>query len=120
MSAGGQGGPMAALFAATHPEHTLALVPYGIYVNGVWAPDYPGPGPTGGRAASVRTRRAEGSCSALLGSQENDGDLPRRLGLVLAVARVPPYEFGPQTITFVPLGDLPRIDRLVRPICTVA
>ncbi|MDR7521193.1 MAG: adenylate/guanylate cyclase domain-containing protein [Armatimonadota bacterium] len=32
---------MCALFAATHPERTLALVMYGSYARRAWAPDYP-------------------------------------------------------------------------------
>jgi class 3 adenylate cyclase/pimeloyl-ACP methyl ester carboxylesterase len=34
-----EGGPMAALFAATYPERTLALVMYGTYPSGVRLPD---------------------------------------------------------------------------------
>jgi pimeloyl-ACP methyl ester carboxylesterase len=36
-----EGGPTAALFAATHPERTTALIRYGTYAKGSWAPDYP-------------------------------------------------------------------------------
>lgn len=36
-----EGGPMCALFAATYPERTTALVLYGSYAKRVWAPDYP-------------------------------------------------------------------------------
>jgi class 3 adenylate cyclase len=36
-----EGGPMAALFAATYPERTEALVLYGSYARRIWAPDYP-------------------------------------------------------------------------------
>ena len=36
-----EGGPMSALFAATFPERTSALVMYGGYAKRVWAPDYP-------------------------------------------------------------------------------
>jgi class 3 adenylate cyclase len=36
-----EGGPMAALFAATYPERTEALVLYGSYARRLWAPDYP-------------------------------------------------------------------------------
>jgi class 3 adenylate cyclase len=34
-------GPLAILFAATHPERTAALIVYGSYARGSWAPDYP-------------------------------------------------------------------------------
>src|SRR2546428_3853935 len=36
-----EGGPMCALFAATYPERTSALVMYGSYAKRVWDPDYP-------------------------------------------------------------------------------
>ena len=36
-----EGGPMCALFAATYPERTTALVIDGGYARSVWAPDYP-------------------------------------------------------------------------------
>jgi class 3 adenylate cyclase len=35
-----EGGPMAALFAATHPDRTDALVLYATFVRATWAPDY--------------------------------------------------------------------------------
>ncbi len=36
-----EGGNMCILFAATHPERTIALVTYGIYAKRVWSPRYP-------------------------------------------------------------------------------
>jgi len=36
-----EGGPMCALFAATYPERTSALVMYGTYAKRIWDPDYP-------------------------------------------------------------------------------
>lgn len=36
-----EGGPMSALFAATYPERTEALILYGTYARTTWAPDYP-------------------------------------------------------------------------------
>jgi class 3 adenylate cyclase len=36
-----EGGNMSALFAATYPERTAALVLYGCFAKGLWAPDYP-------------------------------------------------------------------------------
>ncbi|MGQ0570986.1 MAG: adenylate/guanylate cyclase domain-containing protein [Armatimonadota bacterium] len=36
-----EGGPMSALFAATYPERTVALIMYGSYAKRIWAPDYP-------------------------------------------------------------------------------
>lgn len=36
-----EGGPMSALFAATYPDRTSALVMYGSYAKRVWSEDYP-------------------------------------------------------------------------------
>jgi pimeloyl-ACP methyl ester carboxylesterase len=36
-----EGGPMCALFAATHPDRTTALIMVGSYARRIWAPDYP-------------------------------------------------------------------------------
>jgi class 3 adenylate cyclase len=36
-----EGGPMCALFAATYPERTSALILYGTYAKRIWAPEYP-------------------------------------------------------------------------------
>jgi len=36
-----EGGVMCALFAATYPQRTRALVLYGTYARRLWAPDYP-------------------------------------------------------------------------------
>jgi pimeloyl-ACP methyl ester carboxylesterase/class 3 adenylate cyclase len=36
-----EGGPMAALFAATYPERVSSLAFYGSYARLIWAPDYP-------------------------------------------------------------------------------
>ena len=36
-----EGGPMCALFAATYPARTLALMMIGSYARRLWAPDYP-------------------------------------------------------------------------------
>lgn len=36
-----EGGPMSALFAATYPERTSALIMYGSYAKRIWSDDYP-------------------------------------------------------------------------------
>ncbi|HWO90078.1 MAG TPA: adenylate/guanylate cyclase domain-containing protein [Gemmatimonadales bacterium] len=36
-----EGGNLSALFAATHPERTTALVMFGTFAKRIWAPDYP-------------------------------------------------------------------------------
>jgi class 3 adenylate cyclase len=44
---GSEGGPMCMLFAATYPQKTSALVLYGTFAKGTYAPDYPwGPKPS--------------------------------------------------------------------------
>lgn len=41
-----EGGPMCTLFAATHPQRTIALIMLGSYARRLWAEDYPwGPTP---------------------------------------------------------------------------
>jgi pimeloyl-ACP methyl ester carboxylesterase len=47
-----EGGPMSALFAATYPERTVALVMYGTYARRIRDTDYPW-APTGEEAAAV-------------------------------------------------------------------
>src|SRR5215813_8161187 len=36
-----EGGNMSALFAATYPERTRALVTFGVFAKRIWSPDYP-------------------------------------------------------------------------------
>ena len=36
-----EGGNLAVLFAASHPERTIALVTAGIFAKRIWSPDYP-------------------------------------------------------------------------------
>jgi pimeloyl-ACP methyl ester carboxylesterase len=36
-----EGGPMCALFSATYPQRTSALIMYGSYAKRVWDPEYP-------------------------------------------------------------------------------
>lgn len=36
-----EGGNMSMLFAATHPERTIALVTYSCFAKRIWSPDYP-------------------------------------------------------------------------------
>jgi pimeloyl-ACP methyl ester carboxylesterase len=36
-----EGGPMATLFAAAHPDRVEALILYGAYAKRLWSPDYP-------------------------------------------------------------------------------
>ena len=48
-----EGGPMAVLLAATHPERVEALVLYGSYAKRLWSPDYP-VGPDSGTLMTLR------------------------------------------------------------------
>ena len=50
-----EGGPMAAMFAATHPDRTLGLVLYGAHATSRWSPDYP----WGSTEAEIRNWFAE-------------------------------------------------------------
>jgi class 3 adenylate cyclase/pimeloyl-ACP methyl ester carboxylesterase len=36
-----EGGSMSLLFAATHPEQTIALITAGVFAKRIWSPDYP-------------------------------------------------------------------------------
>ena len=61
-----EGGPMSALFAATYPERTEALILYGTYARTAWAPDYPwGRRLDTADARDVETRRTWGSPAAV-------------------------------------------------------
>jgi class 3 adenylate cyclase len=48
-----EGGPMAALFAATYPERTEALILYATFARATWAPDYDWAWPGEQRAAHM-------------------------------------------------------------------
>ena len=53
-----EGGPMCALFAATYPVRTTALITPGSYARRTWAPDYPW-GPTPGGTGAVDGERCQ-------------------------------------------------------------
>jgi class 3 adenylate cyclase len=56
-----EGGPMCALFAATYPARTAALITIGSYARRTWAPDYPwGPTPEQHRQFMERCQREWG------------------------------------------------------------
>lgn len=54
-----EGGPMAALFAATHPERTAALILIGTFARATWAPDYPFAWRREERAAAIERMLAQ-------------------------------------------------------------
>src|ERR1700761_62135 len=71
-----EGGAMAALFAATHPERTSALVLFEALPRTTWAPDYPW---------AMRAEERE----AYLAGDVNWGDGSRMLGLAPQAASDP-------------------------------
>ena len=56
-----EGGPMSVVFAATHPQRTLALILYGAFARVAWAPDHPW------------GRTADQAATALKSTEENWG-----------------------------------------------
>jgi pimeloyl-ACP methyl ester carboxylesterase len=61
-----EGGPMCALFAATYPARTTALITAGSYARRLWLPDYPwGPTPDQHRAFMDRCQREWGGAVGL-------------------------------------------------------
>jgi pimeloyl-ACP methyl ester carboxylesterase len=54
-----EGGNLAVLFAATHPERTIALVTAGIFAKRIWSPDYPWAPKRGERERYLETVEAE-------------------------------------------------------------
>ncbi len=54
-----EGGPMCALFAATHPDRTSALIMIGAYAARVQSPDYPWAPTTEDRLRFIETTRRE-------------------------------------------------------------
>lgn len=55
-----EGGPLATLFAASHPERAAALVLYGTYATATRAPDYPWGSPREELLEHIRTRERDG------------------------------------------------------------
>jgi class 3 adenylate cyclase len=61
-----EGGPMCALFAATYPARTSALITVGSYARRTWAPDYPfGPTPERRRQFIERCQQEWGGAVGL-------------------------------------------------------
>ncbi len=73
----GDGGSLAALFAAMHPDRVLALVLYNSYARGRWAPDYPLGWPTEAKD-EWRTEIAEHWGSEEMARRWMEGDTPSR------------------------------------------
>lgn len=73
-----EGGPMCALFAATYPERTTALITIGAFPRRIWRPDYPwGPTPEDYRRFIETTVRDWGGPVGLEARAPSVADDPR-------------------------------------------
>jgi class 3 adenylate cyclase len=76
-----EGGNMSVLFAAAHPERTVALVTFGIFAKRIWSPDYPwAPTPEARQQTIEQLERDWGADMDLAGlAPSADGAFKRRL-----------------------------------------
>ena len=78
-----EGGNMCMLFAATHPERTIALVTYSCFAKRIWSPDYPwAPTPEAREKEYEQVEREWGNEMDLahyIPSKMHDRDFARRL-----------------------------------------
>jgi class 3 adenylate cyclase len=76
-----EGGNMSVLFAAAHPERTMALVTFGIFAKRIWSPDYPwAPTPENRQQTIEQLERDWGADMDLSGlAPSADGAFKRRL-----------------------------------------
>ncbi len=78
-----EGGNMCMLFAATHPERTIALVTYSCFAKRIWSPDYPwAPTPEARALEYEQVEREWGNEMDLahyIPSKINDREFARRL-----------------------------------------
>jgi class 3 adenylate cyclase len=76
-----EGGNMSVLFAAAHPERTVALVTFGIFAKRIWSRDYPwAPTPENRQQAIEQLERDWGADMDLSGlAPSADGAFKRRL-----------------------------------------
>jgi class 3 adenylate cyclase len=88
-----EGGNLSALFAATYPERTRALVMFGVFAKRVWSPDYPwAPTPEARAKEYELVEREWGNEVGLeqyIPAQFNDTDLVRRLATYFRRAASP-------------------------------
>lgn len=79
---GSEGGPMALLFAATHPERVRSLVLYGTSPRPMWAPDWPW-GWTdevlAGRLAELEARWGEDALMDWFAPSQSDNETAKRV-----------------------------------------
>jgi pimeloyl-ACP methyl ester carboxylesterase len=80
-----EGGNMSVLFAAAHPERTVALVTFGIFAKRIWSPDYPwAPTPEARRETIEQLERDWGADMDLAElAPSADGAFKRRLATYL-------------------------------------
>jgi class 3 adenylate cyclase len=80
-----EGGNMSVLFAAAHPERTVALVTFGIFAKRIWSPDYPwAPTPEAREQAIEQLERDWGAHMDLAElAPSADGAFKRRLATYL-------------------------------------
>ncbi len=88
-----EGGNLSALFAAAHPERTVALVTFGIFAKRVWSPDYPWAPTREARAEEVermeRDWGGEMDLAILAPSAADDAPFMRRLATYLRQSASP-------------------------------
>ena len=88
-----EGGPMAALFAATHPDRTQALVLYATFARATWAPDYDWAWPAEERSqnsAQLAEHWGEGLvASGVAPSRQDDRDFMEWAGRLERLAASP-------------------------------
>jgi class 3 adenylate cyclase len=80
-----EGGNMSVLFAAAHPQRTVALVTFGIFAKRIWSPDYPwAPTPEARRQTILQLEREWGAGMDLGElAPSADGAFKRRLATYL-------------------------------------
>jgi pimeloyl-ACP methyl ester carboxylesterase len=79
-----EGGPMCVVFAATYPQRTTALILYGSFARGAWAPDYPWRMTDEQFAAGLKAREGNwgqgGSVDIFMPSLAGDEELRKFVG----------------------------------------
>jgi len=86
-----EGGNMCMLFAATHPERTIALVTYSCFAKRIWSPDYPWAPTPEDRAKEYEQVSANGATR-----WTSRTTFPARFTTVTSLAASPPTFATPQ------------------------
>jgi pimeloyl-ACP methyl ester carboxylesterase len=83
VNAASESGVLGCLFAATHPDRTVALIVIGCYPRAAWAPDYPWGEPREEHEASVaRIESSWGTEACVCGPWGDSGSKDRRVPAV--------------------------------------